>query len=286
MQQTVYIDLYILVNFSMDLLCLMITASLLHRRIRRRRAIMGAFLGGIYAAAALLLGWDGILGVVLDLLAACLMCTVVFFSRRQSFWRILQCAAVQTLTSMILGGVMTALYTMLNRLNLPLEALQGDGISVWLFAILSAIAGVATLRGGSFLGLSRKTKTVNVCAVLFGKETTLTAMVDSGNLLRDPVSGKSVIVADAARLAGVLPPELLHACQSGDCTAWFSCTERAKKTRPIVAETAAGEKLLLAIVPDRLTLTVGSESYGADYLIAPASLGEGAQGFDAVIALH
>lgn len=286
MQQTVYIDLYILVNFSMDLLCLMITASLLHRRVRRWRAILGAFLGGIYAAAALLFGWDGILGVIADLFAACLMCAAVFFSRRQSPWRILQCAAVQTLTSMILGGVMTALYAMLNRLNLPLESLQGDGISVWLFAILSAVAGVATFRGGAFLGLSRKTKTVCVRAVLFGKETTLTAMVDSGNLLRDPVSGKSVIVAEAARLVGVLPPDLLHACQSGDCTAWLSCVEQAKKTRPIVAETAAGEKLLLAIVPDSLTITEGTESYAADYLIAPAPLGEGAKEFDAVIALH
>ncbi|MBR3893721.1 MAG: sigma-E processing peptidase SpoIIGA [Clostridia bacterium] len=286
MQQAVYIDLYVLVNFSMDLLCLMITASLLHRKVSRLRAILGAILGGVYAAAALLLGWNGLWGLTADVLAACLMCAVTFASRRQSPWKILQCAAVQTLVSMLLGGVMTALYAALNRLKLPFAALQGDGISVWLFALLSAVAGVATLRGGSFLGLSRKTKHVTLHAVLFGREITLSAMVDSGNLLRDPVSGKSVIVADTARLSAVLPPALLSACRSGDCTSWLSHPEQAKRTRPIPAHTAAGERLLLAIVPDRLRVTVGKDTYDADYLIAPAPLGDAAQGFDAVISLH
>jgi len=286
MQQAVYIDLYVLVNFSMDLLCLMITAALLHRQVKRLRAILAALLGGAYAAAALLLGWNGLPGVLADLLAACLMCTVAFASRRQSFWRILQCAAVQALVSMLLGGVMTALYAALNRLNLPFSALQGDGISVWLFALLSAVAGVATLRGGSFLGLSRKTKHVTLHAVLFGHEITLTAMVDSGNLLRDPVSGKSVIVADLARLSEILPPALLRACQSEDCASWLTHSEHAKRTRPIPAHTAAGERLLLAVVPDRLSVTVGKDTYDADYLIAPAPLGDAAQGFDAVISLH
>ena len=181
---------------------------------------------------------------------------------------------------------MTALYAALNRLDLPFSALEGDGLSVWMFALLSAVAGVATLRGGAFLGLSRKTESVTVHATLFGREIALTAMVDSGNLLRDPVSGKSVIVADAGCLSAVLPPALLRACTSGDCTEWLSCHEQAKKTRPIPAQTAGGETLLLAIVPERLRLTVGKDTYDADYLIAPAPLGDTAKGFDAVISLH
>jgi len=286
MQQAVYIDLYVLVNFSMDLLCLMITAALLHRQVKRLRAILAALLGGAYAAAALLLGWNGLPGVLADLLAACLMCTVAFASRRQSFWRILQCAAVQALVSMLLGGVMTALYAALNRLNLPFSALQGDGISVWLFALLSAVAGVATLRGGSFLGLSRKTKHVTLHAVLFGHEITLTAMVDSGNLLRDPVSGKSVIVADVKRLEQVLPPDLVRALHHGDPLSWLSTYENAKRARPIPTQSATGQSILLALVPDSLTLTADGNTYPADYLIAPSPLGSSAKGFDAVISLH
>ena len=286
MEQAVYVDLYFLVNFSMDLLCLTVTATLLHRRAKRWRVILAAFVGGGYAVATLLLGIDGVIGFLLDLLAASAMAAMSFATRRQSPLRIFQCAGVQMLVSMILGGVMTALYSMLNRLHLPFELLEEDGLSVWVFALVSAVAGVATVKGGSFLGLSRKTKSVILEVRLFGKEVKLSAMVDSGNLLCDPVSGKSVIVADVERLAHVLPKELLVACRRECFAEWLSVYENARFSRPIPTQTATGSGLLIAIVPENLTVTVGKESYPADYLVAPAPLGAHARGFDAVIALH
>lgn len=282
----VYIDLYVLVNFSMDLLCLMIVGSLLHRRVGRLRAILAAILGGLYAAATLLLGLDGVIGFVCDAVMAILLCVIAFYARGERPRTTLKSAAVFVLISMLLGGVMTGLYSLLNRLHLPFEALQGDGLSVWVFALLTAVAGVATARGGAFLGFSKKTSSVTVHAVLFGHSVELRAMVDSGNLLRDPISGKSVIVADAERLESVLPPDLVRACRQGDPVRWLTTYENAKRARPIPTRTATGQSILLALVPDSLTLTVGSETYPADYLIAPSSLGASAQGFDAVIAMH
>ena len=177
MVQEVYIDLYFLTNISMDLLCLMITAALLHRHVKRWRALAAAVLGGGYAVAALLLTLGGIAGFLLDIAAAFLMCTVAFYVRKMPLLRLLQCTLVQALVSMMLGGIMTALYACLNRLHLPLEALQGDGLSVWTFALLTAVASIATLRGGRLFGISQKTKSVTVRAVLFGKSVTLSAMV-------------------------------------------------------------------------------------------------------------
>ena len=282
----VYIDLYVLINFSMDLLCLMIVGSLLHRRVRRGRAILAAVLGGLYSAAALLLTIDGVIGFALDAAAAILLCTVAFRTRAEKLLTTLKSATVFVLTSMLLGGIMTGLYSMLNRLHLPLETLQGDDLSVWIFALVTAVAGILTARGGAFLGFSKKVSHVTVHAVLFGRAVELCAMVDSGNLLRDPISGKSVIVADAERLRSILPPDLIRACNQKDPTQWLTTHENAKRARPIPTSTATGQSLLLALVPDSLTLTVGKETYPADYLIAPAPLGYTTQGFDAVIALH
>ncbi len=285
MQQEVFIDLYILINISMDLLCLMITAALLHRRVRRLRAVAAALIGGLYSAASLLLGLDGGVGFLGDLLAAVLMCTVTFGIKKRTVRSFLHPIPILLLVSMLLGGVMTGLYSLLNRLHLPFETLQGDGLSVWSFALLTAVAGLVTARGGRFLGLSQKTKTVTLRLSLFGKSLTLTALVDSGNLLQDPVSGKSVIVADIERLAPVLPPALLRACRSGEITDFLASDPSAHLCHPIPAKTASGQSLLLALVPDALTLTVKQTTYPADYLIAPAPLGTHAQGFDAVIGL-
>ena len=283
MEASVYVDLYFMVNLSMDLLCLMITASLLHRRVSRLRAIVASAIGGAYAVAALLLGFAGVTGLILDVAMAYLLCLTVFSKGKRGWLTALRACPVLFLTSMLVGGVMTALYTLLNRLQLPLEMLQGDGLSVWLFVLLAAVSGLATLHGGSFLGLSRKSSRVEVHAVLFGNAVTLCAMVDTGNLLRDPLSGKRVIVAELSCLAHALPPTLLEACRTDRTSDWLMTDGNARLARLIPMQTASGSKMLLGLIPEQLTLTVGKESYPGDYLIAPTSLGGAAGDFDAMI---
>ena len=214
--ESVYIDLYFLVNVSMDFLCMMIAGVLLHRQAKRRRVLMAAVCGGVYAVAALLLAWDGIFGIFLDTVAAVVMCLIAFGKRKSSFAAVLRIAAVVWVSSLLLGGIMTALFALLNRLDLPLDTLEGDGLSVWTFVLVSAVAGVLTVKSGRWFGLSGRAKSARVEVTLFGNKTVLRAMVDTGNLLCDPVSGKSVIVAELDTLKPILPPRLARACENGD----------------------------------------------------------------------
>ena len=281
----VYADLYFLINTCMDLLCLMITGMLLHRRTGRVLAILGATLGGLYAVLALLFSPGGILGVLLDVAVAFGMCAIAFGGRGTTFVGILKCTAVQFLTSMLLGGIMTVLYTLLNRMQLPLDALEGDGLSVWTFALLSAVAGIMTAHGGRFFGISKKTRSVTVRATILGSEITLRALVDSGNLLRDPVSGRYVIVSDREKLAAALPREARDLLLS-PLSVPTAPQGNALRLRLIPATTASGQALLPAFLPDNLSVSDGRGSYRADYLIAAAELGDSARGFDAVIPLE
>ncbi len=283
MEQTVYIDLYFLVNMSMDLLCLLITAALLHRRVKRWRVLLSAVLGGAYSAFSLLFGLGGALGFLGDALIAGAMCALTFGVKTRTVWGFLRPAGMLLLSSALLGGIMTALYAALNRLHLPLEALSGDSLSVWTFAILGATAGFFTLRGGKLFGLSRKTKTVTVEAVVLGHALKFIALVDSGNHLRDPVSGKSVIAAELSLFRDILPPELLEACRTGAFADALATGRYAKLLRPIPAKTAAGSTVLLAIVPERLIVFDGRERFDGDHLLAPAPIHTDGS-FDAVIA--
>ncbi|MBQ9760947.1 MAG: sigma-E processing peptidase SpoIIGA [Clostridia bacterium] len=284
----VYADLYFLINASMDFLCLTMSGKLLHRRSGMPRLLLGACLGGLYALAALLFGLGGAVGLLADLGAATVLSMTVFFTYGMRFWRVLQSAAVYVLVSMVMGGIMSGLYTLLNRLDLPFEALQGDTVSVWVLGMLALVAGIATSRGGRMLGFSQKTRHVTVEAILFGRRVELSAIVDSGNLLRDPISGRGVIVADRARLSGILPQSLLQGAdvQNGALTDWLERSPTyAARVRLIPASGAFGTGLLVAILPDRLTVTEGRERYEADYLVAISRLGDGERDFDAVVPL-
>ena len=80
-QQEVYADLYFFINASMDLLCLNLTAALLHSRPPRWRLFLGAALGGLFSVAVLLFGVGGVAELALDALAACGICAVAFARR-------------------------------------------------------------------------------------------------------------------------------------------------------------------------------------------------------------
>ena len=282
----VYVDLYFLINMSMDFLCLLIAGRLLHRRMRTVRLLLASALGGAYAVAALLLFGNGFWGFLTDLTAACVMCAVAFWERRLGWRRMLSAIAVFGLISMALGGIMTAFYSLLNRLDLPFEVLDTDTLSVWLFGLLALVAGLLTVRGGRWMGVAQKTEWVQLHAVLLGRSVELCAMVDTANLLTDPVSGRGVIAVDRQKLAHVLPQELLGEGAEGERAVFDyirSSPSAASRIRLIPAQTATGGGMLVAILPDQLTVTEGKQTYRADYLIGISSLGAHTHGFDALI---
>lgn len=283
MQQEVYADLYLLVNACMDLLCVWLTAALLHRRVPRRRAVLAAAFGGSFSLAALLLGADGIGGVLLDLAAGILLAAIAFAHRGErprAFWRV---AAVFLLTSALLGGVMTAIFLLLNRLPFPKEVLTEERVPVWMFALLAGVSAFLTVRGGRMFGFSRKTKAVSMTAVLFGKTVTLRAMVDSANLLRDPVTGKGVILAEETLLRTAIPRGLLLPVGNPARMRLESDPDLARRVCLIPAAGATGTALLTAFRPDSLSLTDDDGTHPCDCLIAPTRLEGRASGFEALL---
>ncbi len=276
-------DLYFLINAGMDLICLRITAALVHRKIKRWRLALAALLGGGYALAALLWGRSGLPGLLGDCGAALLLTTVSFWERGIRARTLLRDTLLQCLVSMLLGGVMTALYSLLSRWNLPLEALGEEGISVWLFALLSLVSALIAKGGGRFFGSSHKTRKITVTAKIFGQSVTFTAMVDTGNLLRDPISGRGVILVDRHKLLASLPRGEAALLGQSDPAAWISDHAHAARIRLIPTHTATGHTLLPAIIPEELLLSDGKETLPSDHLIAPGALGENAKGFDAIL---
>ena len=67
MTQTVYVDLYFLINFSMDFLCFFLTSKLLSAKLSFGRTLVASTLGGIYANLALFLPVSVFFSLVIDM---------------------------------------------------------------------------------------------------------------------------------------------------------------------------------------------------------------------------
>ena len=283
MGQVVYADLYFMINFSMDFLCFFLTAKILSIKFNVVRISLAAALGGIYAVCALFLSVGRVWALVIDM-AVCTCLCIVAFLRRSELKSILTYIPVYIAVSMVLGGFMTALFNLFNRLNLPTPENDSDGMSIWLFAILAILGGFFVLLGGRFFARKSARKNADVTVTYDGKSVCVRALCDSGNLLRDPVSQAPCIVVDRAFLLGVIPNEVLFASSKGDISTLGSLgRENSTRIRLIPANTATGEGLLVAFRVDSVEVDSGKGQRKVDALIVASNIGSTADGSYALI---
>ena len=284
MTQDVYADLLFLINFSMDYLCLYICAKVMRRKMRLPRMLIASALGGIYSVLALFLPTNSAISLIIDALVCVIICAIALSEESRRASSTLLCSFLFVGISMMMGGCMTAISNLLNRLELPLGDVESDGISTYLFAILAAAAGIISLRSGEIVSRRAAVKDCTLTVTLSGKSITLSALVDTGNLVTDPLSGKSVVIIDRERLAPLVDPSLLDAFISGDT----NCEGAPRGMRIIPINTAGGRALLCALPPDGIAATVTTKkgkslNLELDALIAPSSLKVSAAGHGAIV---
>lgn len=252
----VYADVLFLINGGMDALCLSLTARMLHRRLSLWRLALAAALGGVYGVVALFLEVGTLPALLLDVLVCVLMCGVAL--GKVKLWL---SSGVYVLSSMVMGGVMTALYHWLNRAGVAELLPAGEeGVSSVAFVLLAAVGGLFTLGWGRIFRRSERQRAARVSvSVAMGQgSVTLEGMVDSGNLLTDPFSGTPVIVVKKEAVAILLSRELQQLLASVPLRSeGISRLPEGGRVRLIPTDTATGGGMLLALRPDAVTVKVG-----------------------------
>lgn len=185
----IYLDLVMLLNFLVDFLLILGTNRLCGYPLGAKKAALAALLGSVYAGACMLPGFF-FLGNFLWRVVSLLLISFIAFGFTKSA---LRQGVVFTLLSMAMGGV--ALF--MNRRG---------------FWSVAASAGcVCLLCVCGFRGKLGMQQFVPVELTYRGKKIRLTALQDTGNTLRDPVTGSDVLVvgADVAqKLTGLTRSQL------------------------------------------------------------------------------
>ncbi len=283
MGQTVYVDLLFMINFSMDFLCFFLCAKLLERKFSLPRVLAASAIGGVYSDIALFIRLGSFASLAIDIAVCVLMCAVAFYKRGR-FSSLLLSVLVYFAISMALGGTMTAIFNLLNKADLPLSDEGSDGISVWAFAILAIVSALITLIGGRFFKKRTAQKRAEVEITYNGKTKTLHGMADSGNLLREPISGRACIIADISTLSDIVPDDVLGAARKKDISAIHRFSDRdAKNVRIVPIKTAGGEGVLLALRAESVRVDSGHGETEVDALVVLSDIKENADGSEALL---
>ena len=197
---TVYLDELFLLNFVVDYLLLLSAGRLAGEVLRRGRLALGALLGAAYAAAIFLPGGAFLLHPLCKLGSAVGMVLAGYGGSR----RLLRVSITFFVVSAAFGGGIFALQLLGSRsltlqngvfssaMDLRLILLSAAGC----YVLLTLVFGRAARHSGS-------RELVPAVLRLDRRQVTLTALVDTGNTLTDPATGKPVIVAEGEKVGAL-----------------------------------------------------------------------------------
>lgn len=208
---TIYIDIVFFENLIMNSIIIYATSIILKLKLKLVRVIISSTIGSIYAIITYVTELSIYTSIISKIILAIVMVYIAFNPQNmKSMWKQV---VIFYLTSFVFGGV--ALY--LIYFIKPQYVFIKNGIFVGEYALkvifLGAIMAFLIIKISiKFI----KTK-INVkdmfCKIkirINGKEIETKAMIDTGNLAKEPITNTPVVIVESSLLEKILPKEILN----------------------------------------------------------------------------
>lgn len=208
---TIYIDVVILENLVMNYIIIYATTIILKVKIRWISILISSFIGAIYAVISYIYDFAIYSSLGLKIILSIIMVYIAF--RPQNVKQMWKHIIIFYLTSFVFGGVAFALIYVVK----PQEILMKNGIFLGTYPLktvfLGGIVGLVIIVISFQMVKNKISKKDMYCQIkiyLYGKEITLKSMIDTGNLLKEPITGMPVIVVEHTALYETIPKEILN----------------------------------------------------------------------------
>ena len=207
---TVYLDIVLLENLCMNYIILFATGYIMKLKMKQLRLVLSAMLGGIYAVIAYIEILPIYSSFGMKILLSVLMVYIAYNSK--NIKNLLKQLVVFYLISFAFGGSAFALLYFVR----PQDILIRNGVYVGTYPIKIALLGgivgfIITYIAFKVVKTKIHKKDIIYNIEIHIKEKTLKlkAMLDTGNMLKDPISRMPVIVVAKEELYSILPEKLL-----------------------------------------------------------------------------
>ena len=269
---TVYLDVILIENLCMNYIILFATGLINKSKISQIRLLLSSLLGSSYAIMSYIILASNFSNIIIKVLLSVAMVYLAFNPRNIKI--LLKYLIIFYLTSFAFGGCAFFLLYFVR----PQDVLVKNGMLVGTYpikiALLGGIVGFTIINIAFKVVKGRISKKDMFCEIevfLLEKSLHIKAMLDTGNLLKEPISGVPVVVVEKEILKKIIPLSILHNMESiiqgeVECTQEFG--EYGVRLR-VVPFTSLGKEngMLLGIKADRIVVNFHDDIYTIDNVI-------------------
>ncbi|PLR69663.1 sigma-E processing peptidase SpoIIGA [Bacillus sp. UMB0893] len=269
---SIYLDVIWFLNFSFDLLLLLLTAILLKRKIYKLRLLIGALIG----SSIVLLMFTPLSEIMvhpISKLAISIMMVVTAFGFKRFKYFTQSLFTFYFVTFMIGGGMIGTHYFIQTEIGILDGVLMtnsggfGDPIS-WLFVLIGFPATWFFSRkrlDDLEMKKIQYDQIVTVSIKIGDFHFRLKGLIDSGNQLYDPISKSPVMIVDVQKAAEYLPGPLISIALQEDVMAALSGTTEShplEHRMRIIPYRVVGKtnQFLLGLKPDEIIIMTETEA--------------------------
>jgi len=208
---TIYLDIIFLENLCMNYIILYATAMIIKIKPNIIRIAIGALVGAIYAVVVVL----NILNIYSNILFKIAISIVIIYIafETKNVINLIKNILFFYLTSFTFGGVALALLYFIK----PENILMKNGVYIGTYPIKIALMGgvlgfiIITVAFSIIKKkINRKSTYCNIDVYINGKLATVNALMDTGNFLKEPITGVPVVIVETDSLKDVLPINILE----------------------------------------------------------------------------
>lgn len=260
---TIYLDVILLENLCMNYIILFATGLINRVKIKAWKLFVASLIGGVYS----ILSFAPVLEIYTNFLFKIVLSVVMVYIsfHPQNVKQLFKELIIFYLVSFAFGGCAFALLYFIR----PQDILARNGVLTGTYpikiALLGGIVGFVIVNIAFKLikgKLSKKDMFCNISIFINGKEKQIKAFIDTGNLLKDPISGIPVIVVEVSELEEMIPKEIVEnlneILQGKDTKVLTEIPEDYKLKFRIIPFSSLGKQngLLLGFIADKVIINL------------------------------
>ena len=206
----IYIDIIFIENIIMNTIILYATAIILKQKVKNIRLIISAVIGSIYSILMYITQLTIYSSIISKFILSVVMAYVAF--KPNDVKKIFKQIIIFYLTSFVFGGVALNLIYFLRPENINIKNGLFTGEYALKVIMLGAIMAFIIIKI-SIKIIKTKFNTKNMyCDInlkINEKQIATKAMIDTGNLVKEPITNTPVVIVEESLLEGIIPKEIL-----------------------------------------------------------------------------